>query len=284
VSAHFLGSYLLGRGLVTQAQIDEASAHQEGVNRRLGDLAVEAGLLTPSQVEIVLATQRATDLNFGALAVAMGFVSRRDMDALLFRQHVHQVHLGEALLVLGHLTPAQFSESLDGYCRAENERRASLDKLFEGHCGRLSLQELVASLERAFLRFARCPLKAHRALGEEDLADLPYRFTSELPGCEGIVLRFCLHLDETMVALINKEATGRDTPPQACDTGVMEMIGIIGRYLRKTFRAQWEGRWRCDFAPEGEIFPSGDCLRLLLACPRTRVGLSIQVLPAQATA
>lgn len=282
MSVHFLGSYLLERGIVTQTQIDEAAAHQEKANRRLGDLAVDAGLLTPDQVETVLTTQRETDLNFGALAVAMGFVSRHAMDALLFRQHVHQVHLGEALLTLGHLTPEQFGESLDGYSHSENERRDALDKLFEGHCGRLSLRELVASLERAFLRFARCPLKAHRAMKEADLARLPYRFTSELPGCEGTLLRFCLHMDEQMVAAINKAATGQDTRPEGCDLGVREMIGIIGHYLRKSFREQWPRQWRCEYASGGETFPPGDCLRLLLACPKTRVGLSIQVFPAPA--
>jgi len=284
MNALFLGSFLQEQGLVTQAQVEEAAAFQADANRRLGDLAVEAGLLTPEQVETVLAMQRVTDLSFGALAVASGFVARRDMDALVFRQHVNQVHLGEALLMLGYLTPEQFAVSLDRYAALERQRQAGLDRLLQGHCGRVSLPGFVAKLERAFLRFAHCPLKAQGGLSESSLASLGNTFSASLAMGDSAVLHYTLFLGEDMLAILRAAAAARDTAPPDPQDPIEGLLAVIGRYLHGCLDQNPDAKITCERDPSmASGFPE-DCLRLSLACPGTFIGLSVRVRPAPATA
>lgn len=282
MSFQFLGHYLLGRGVVTQAQIDEASAYQSEANRRLGDLAVESGLLTPPQVDEILDHQRETDLNFGTLAVNLGFVRRRDLDALLFRQQVHMVHLGEALLTLGHLTVRQFCDCLNDYAALESARKDALARLFEGHCAREALTSLVDTLERAFLRFAHCPLKAQASLDDLALEALPLHHTLEIPLNSGSAMRFTLHLGRDMLDAMSTAGrcgggeSGR-TPEEAL-AAVLDILEIIGRYLCSSIKARELPAPDC---PSGVPDPGGrgelreGCLRLQLACPVASVGLTV---------
>lgn len=276
----FLGTFLLDRGIVTQAQIDEATAYQADVNRRLGDMAVEAGLLSPEQVEKVLHLQRETDMSFGALAVAKGFVSTRDMDSLLFRQHVHQVHLCEALLALKHLTPEQFCESLARYTAQEDSRRAALKELFLRHCGEGCMEGLVSATERAFLRFAHCPLKAQGPAAAEELEAMPYRFGSEIPCPGGRKLGLRLYLGADMLAVLNPETAGSRVPDSQVHEAVRPMFEIICRYLRKSMGPGNGFPGPCPAAESGESAAGGERLMLRLACPKAAIGLSVQLLAA----
>ncbi|MFP5223311.1 MAG: hypothetical protein ACLGSA_13550 [Acidobacteriota bacterium] len=281
MSFQFLGHYLLGRGVVTQAQIDEAAAYQAEANRRLGDLAVESGVLTPGQVEEILARQRETDLTFGMLAVSLGFARRRDMDALLFRQQVHLVHLGEALLTLGHLNTRQFCECLNDYAALEKAREAALAKLFEGHCASAALETLVDTLERAFLRFAHLPLKAKAALDERLLESLPLQHTLQIPLDAHTAMRFTLHLGREMLDALSQTRTrgdGGERTPEEALADVLDILGIIGRYLCTTVVTRMRPVPACPSAPDGQRI-GGDsgkaCLRLQLACPVACVGLTV---------
>jgi len=280
MSFQFLGHYLLGRGVVTQAQIDEAMAYQAEANRRLGDLAVESGLLTMAQVHEILERQRETDIAFGTLAVSLGFVKRRDMDALLFRQQVHLVHLGEALLTLGHLTASQFCDSLTDYSALESARKDALSRLFEGHCAREELIVLVDTLERAFLRFAHCSLKAHAYLDDQTLERLPLHHTLEIPLNPASTMRFTLHIGRDMLDAIGT-ACGRDgetrrTPEEAL-AAVLDILEIIGRYLCSSIKPRTLPPPDCSSGvpdPDGKGELRDGCLRLQLACPMACVGLT----------
>jgi len=282
MSFQFLGHFLLERGVVTQAQIDEAAAYQSEANRRLGDLAMESGLLTLAQVDEILERQRETDLNFGTLAVTLGFVSRSALDALLFRQQVHMVHLGEALLTLGHLTVRQFCDCLNDYAARETARKDALARLFEGHCAREPLEALVDTLERAFLRFAHCPLKAQAYLDDLALEALPLHHTLEIPLNSSSAMRFTLHIGRDMLDAMGtagrcgSSESGR-TPEEAL-AAVLDILEIIGRYLCLSIGARDLPAPDC---PSGVPDPSGKgevregCLRLQLACPVACVGLTV---------
>lgn len=287
MSFQFLGHYLLRNGVVTQSQVDEAVAHQAEANRRLGDMAVERGLLSPQQVDEILSNQRDTDLSFGQLAVTLGFVSKRDMDSLLFRQQVHQVHLGEALLILGHLTPQQFCQHLDAFAAQEKARKEALDRLFSGHCAREALETLSAALERAFLRFARCPLKAQGALDGKTLADMPLHHSLSIPLDQDSVLHFTLHLGEDMLKVLDDEARRRGRAPKSSDDAlreVLDILDIIGRYLCSSLGARSLPPPNCPMAdvPPGEIGENA-CLRMLLACPLASVGLTVSIISRSKT-
>lgn len=265
MSYQFLGNYLLERGLATQAQIDEAAARQADNNRLLGHMAVEAGLLTPEQVDELFAIQRGADQSFGSIAVARGLVSRKDMDTLLFRQSVRRTHLGEALLELGHLTPEQFSGALEDYCARESARRDAVAALL-GRWG-AGAAGLVEALEKAFLRFARCPLKAMGPLGEDDLAAMAYAFDSSIPLEDGRIFGFTLHLGADMLATLGRSASDEDLPEQEAEQCVRDVLAVICRYLRGA-----APRWRAHFwGARG-----GGPLRLKLACPVAGMGLTMR--------
>lgn len=276
----FLGHYLLGRGVVTQAQIDEATAYQAEANRRLGDLAVESGVLSVAQVAEIIEHQRESDITFGTLAVSLGFVKRRDMDALLFRQQVHMVHLGEALLTLGHLTVSQFCDCLNDYAALESTRKEALARLFEGHCAREELTSLVDTLERAFLRFAHCPMKAQAYLDDLALEALPLHHTLEIPLNPTSTMRFTLHIGRDMLDAIGRtcgsSGESKRTPEEALAT-VLDILEIIGRYLCSSIKPRELPPPSC---PSGVPDPAGkgelreDCLRLQLACPQACLGLT----------
>jgi hypothetical protein len=285
MSFHFLGHHLLRAGVVTQGQLDMALAHQATANRRLGDLAVERGLLTPGQVQEILSRQREADLSFGMLAVSLGYVSKRDMDALLFRQQVHLVHLGEALLTLGFLTPEQFCEQLNVYAAQEKAREAEMDRLFAGHCARTVLEALVDALEKAFLRFAHCPLKAQGRLPDDALEAMPLHHSLDLPLAGGAFLRFTLHLGTDMLAVLGEAArrNGRHaSQPDDALQEVLDILGIIGRYLCSSLDPHALPPPACSPAPtpaSGEEAPGAGCLRMLLACPAASVGLTVGLVP-----
>ena len=280
MSFHFLGGFLLEQGLVTQQQIDEAAAFQAGANLRLGAYAVGAGLLTQEQVDVVLGLQRETDLNFGELAVLKGFVSKPDMQALLFRQQVNQVHLGEALLQLGHLTFEQFGAVLRMYATRENTLRSRLTKLYSHRCGCDLLAVLIAAVERAFLRFAQCPLKAQGKLSEDELAQLSLGCSSGVPVGNDATLHFTLHLGAEMLSILSRSASEEDLPDTEAQEAAQEMAEVVCRYLREAVGASSGGTGPCSHAAADQA--SGiDCLRLKLACPKAAIGLTVGLLTRQ---
>ena len=314
----FLGSFLKGEGLVSEDQILEAAAHQAESNRRLGDLAVEAGLLTPAQVEELLSLQRETDMAFGVLAVSRGFVTKRHMDELLFRQQVHQIHLGEALLSLGHLSPEQFSDGLTRYHELKKAQRRNLEELFGTSNCPAAVGELVQALERAFLRFAACPLKAQGAMA----TDLDAAFTETramlIVAPDGASLHLELSFGPEMLALLRARRAGGGGTGGAHGAGgtdeslafLEELMEVIRAYLQKALARHAQRRLTPEPSPDiqglawppgacsgggdssgpaGSTLPDpssvhapvgGRCLRLLLACPAAPVGLTVTVTPA----
>ncbi|MBI4806777.1 MAG: hypothetical protein HY795_16275 [Desulfovibrio sp.] len=276
----FLGAFLLEQGIITQQQIDEATAFQAETNHRLGTYALEAGLLTQQQVNIVLGLQRETDLSFGELAVLNGFVPKRDLDSLLFRQRVNQIHLGEALLMLGHLSSEQFSDMLGRYIARENRRRAKLARLYSHRCDCDLLDVLITSIERAFLRFAHCPLKAQGELSANELEGLTLGFSSGIFIEEDAMLRFTLHLGPDMLSIISRAAAGEDLPEAETVEAAREIVDVVCRYLRKAVDASSTVIEPCARALSDNT-PDEECLRLKLACPRAAIGLTVCLVTGQ---
>jgi len=280
VSSHCLGHYLLERGVADAEQIEEAAAFQARSNRRLGDLAVEAGLLSPAQVEELLALQRETDMSFGELAVARGWVPRREMNDLLFRQQVRQYHLGEALLTLGHITPEQFSSCLEAYSRLKRGRALELEGLYRSTGFPEAVAGLVSALERAFLRFARCPLKAQGAMSAEESKSYPLSRDASVPLGGGGELACALLLGPEMLGVLGKAASDRARAGEGTDEAVQGLIDMIRLYPRACAR---DGRLTQATSFAGcPALPDGDrsAIILKLACPKAAAGLRVQPVPA----
>jgi hypothetical protein len=272
----FLGAFLLERGIVTQQQIDEATVFQAEANHRIGAYALEAGLLTLEQVDVVLGLQRETDLSFGELAVLNGFALKRDLDSLLFRQQVNQIHLGEALLKLGHLTSEQFNEMLALYTARENSRRAKLAKLYSHRCDCDLLEVLISAVERAFFRFAHCPLKAQGEFSVNELERLTLSFSSGITIERDAALRFTLHLGPDMLSIISRAAAGEDLPDAETVEAAREIVDVVCHYLRKAVDSSSRVTGPCLRAIS-EHASDEECLRLKLACPKAAIGLTVSM-------
>lgn len=285
MSSHCLGHYLLEHGVADSGQIEEAAAFQASSNRRLGDLAVEAGLLSPAQVEELLVLQRETDMSFGELAVARGWVPRREMHTLLFRQRVRQFHLGEALLTLGHITPEQFSNCLEAYAALKRGRAQELEELYRSTGLPDAVSGLVSALERAFLRFARCPLKAQGLMPGEELESYPLSRDASVPLGGGRELAYTLRLGPEMIRVLGQAAGDRTGQCEEADVAVrnlMDMICLYPRACAKQGRLTPPPR---EFAGRAVPADGGhSAIILKLACPKASAGLLIRAVQAvQAT-
>ncbi len=73
-----LGDLLVGRGLITQAQLDEVLRSQGKSGRRLGELLVEAGFVSSEDISLVLAEQAGIPYT----RLDSGLVDRRAVDTL----------------------------------------------------------------------------------------------------------------------------------------------------------------------------------------------------------
>jgi CheY-specific phosphatase CheX len=169
VGVKFFGRWLVERGVISVAQLDEAVAVQRQHNLRLGEYAVRAGYLGQAQPKSINWAQRADDERFGQMAVKMGLLTRAQVDHLLAVQKGQHVRLGEALMRLGHLDEDRLAEELRAFDR--DQERYGADEISLGPDGaQAALVAAVLDMTRKmFLRVAGMSAK----LGEVQLAQAP---------------------------------------------------------------------------------------------------------------
>lgn len=158
LSPFFFGSYLVGLGIITREQLDQAVRFQAESNKLLGQMAVEKGYLQPDQVEVILKEQKKLDFPFGAIALQKQFMTSDEMDDLLFAQMVNTTHVGEALVELGFLEPAELGRNLKKYNEFQEQRRRSIDDFLEGVRYPRLIRSGIHALDKAFVRFAAEPV------------------------------------------------------------------------------------------------------------------------------
>ncbi|MFW6005596.1 MAG: hypothetical protein ACOCPN_03870 [Desulfonatronovibrionaceae bacterium] len=158
LSPFFFGSYLLGLGIITREQLDQAVRLQAENNKLLGQLAVEKGYLEPEQVEVILKEQKKFDFPFGAIVLQKQFMTADEMNDLLFAQMVNTTHVGEALVELGFLEQAELGGYLKKYNEFQERRRRSIDDFLEGMRFPYLVRAGIHALDRAFIRFAAEPV------------------------------------------------------------------------------------------------------------------------------
>lgn len=156
---NFFGSYLTEKGVISQDALQDAIAFQEESNRRIGELARERGYISKDQAEAIFQEQRRVDQPFGSIALKHKYLTKSQLDDLLFAQTVFSTHLGEALLIKGYLTPEQFSEELEAFRDRQLQREQLLESFFRELPEKDILQAVVASANRAYVRFASRELK-----------------------------------------------------------------------------------------------------------------------------
>jgi type IV pilus assembly protein PilB len=122
-----LGTLLVSRGLLTQAQLDEALRAQqaEPAPRPLGQILVEQRAITPRQLSLVLDVYRKRP-RLGEILVRGGVLTDEQLETALEEQHRSGQPLGQVLLTLGYLTEELLRKAL---CTQLNIAFIDLDQL-----------------------------------------------------------------------------------------------------------------------------------------------------------
>lgn len=80
---HFLGDYLISKGLITKSQLDIITDYQKSSRVKLGAIAVAEKLLTPKQADEINNLQIKLDKRFGDIATERGYLTTEQVDHLL---------------------------------------------------------------------------------------------------------------------------------------------------------------------------------------------------------
>lgn len=272
----YLGAFLLEQGVITQEQLEEGLRFQREHNRRLGQLAVERGLLPPEAVEGICRAQRNCACLFGEMAVRRGALSRRALDEALFFQKVEHTYLGEALLLLGHISPEQYTELLGRYYALRDSRRISPRYLHEFFAENRALDCLVTALCRTLERLAGQSLTVSGVGCPFALEAFPLRVR-----LEGV-----LSPDRSLVAVVglSEELAAELGRPSAMDgAGAEACYAMVGRFFQELLEERGlilSGERLC---PGGGLdLADRDCVFVLGQTATGRAGLALwlaEVLP-----
>jgi len=141
-TVRFFGQYLLERGRIDHRQLLAAVEYQNVTNARLGTLALGKGYLTEAQVQRINLAQRTTDRLFGDLAVDLGLLTTEQLHELIELQKSHRIFLGEALIEKGFLTREEVEAELAQF-RADQQ---ASQMMIRGALIRLKDAEMVADV------------------------------------------------------------------------------------------------------------------------------------------
>lgn len=100
----FLGQYLVGKGLITAAQLDDAIRLQKESTRLVGAIALDQGFLNASQLRRLVGKQAREDIQLGELALREGLMHAGQLQTVLAIQGRNHLYLGESLVRLGTLS------------------------------------------------------------------------------------------------------------------------------------------------------------------------------------
>jgi hypothetical protein len=117
------GQFLVGEGLITPADLDEALSLMAATNTTLGELAVSRGLMTRAEADEVHRLQQHVDGRWGELALGLGLggLTEERLDELCWEQQASNLRLTDALVELGVMSASEIEAQLR---RFEDEQDA----------------------------------------------------------------------------------------------------------------------------------------------------------------
>jgi hypothetical protein len=109
------GQFLVARGLLTEADLNEALDIQQERQSLLGQIAIREQYMTVRQVMDVLRGQAGGASPFGEVAVQLGYLDKPDVEELLILQHNTRPRLTDVLIEQGRLTAETCLQMLDRF-------------------------------------------------------------------------------------------------------------------------------------------------------------------------
>lgn len=111
--------FLLKRGVIDEAALQEVESMKDDMNISLGVVAMNRGLLTSEQIGEILAAKRKTKKRFGQAALHLKFLTRAQLRDLLAEQEQVNLDVGELLVLTGHLSFEQLQKERRAFSRAK---------------------------------------------------------------------------------------------------------------------------------------------------------------------
>lgn len=207
--------YLLNKGLLTPAQVQEALESRRTVQAKLGIVAMNQGYLTAEQVKEIHQLQYRIDKRFGEIAVSEHYLSQEQLAALLAEQGNDVLNFGQALVDKGFLSLEALENVIAEYKQAaELEQPSDLTLIKEWIYQYLSHADAdedavlycdyIALFLRAVVRFLDAtPLLVTAAAGETEER---WAVSQSMTG--DITLHSCLLVDDGVLLEIAKRYSG----------------------------------------------------------------------------
>ena len=157
MQANLFGKFLLGKGLVSESELQHAINLQRASHPLLGELAVRQHLLSPEQVELINQKQTLQDKRFGDIAQSEGLLSSAQMEDLLRLQKQEHKYIGAILVEEGYLDSEQLLVELKLHQQSYQGALKALNIAIEEHPLAEVLQNSIEFFGKLFLRM----LKVH---------------------------------------------------------------------------------------------------------------------------
>ncbi|MCR8630042.1 hypothetical protein [Paenibacillus radicis (ex Xue et al. 2023)] len=113
--SQYFGHYLLEKGYINFAELEDVWEYQKKTHVKLGLLAINEGFMSAEQVERVHLQQTQRDMKFGEIAVEQGLLTELQLNKLLSSQKSNHLLLGQALVERNYMSLYQISTTLFQY-------------------------------------------------------------------------------------------------------------------------------------------------------------------------
>lgn len=154
----FLGHYLIGNGLITEKQLDEAIRLQRESTVLVGTIALDRGFLDKNQLNYLIKRQIQVDEQIGSLAIQEGFMTEDQLETVLAIQGRNHQHLGESLVRMGTISNQTLNEALTDF----ESQIAAQEKYIRDDIGHLPMaKELLITLDVTLRFFYRLGYALH---------------------------------------------------------------------------------------------------------------------------
>ncbi len=126
---YILGNYLVERGKLTKAQLEDVLVKQDATRVKMGLLAVSEGLMTIEQAEKVNKLQSVMDKRFGDIAVEKGYLTDTQISSLLKKQGNSYLSFAQTLVNENLLNLQELEDLLDGFQQENGFSKSDMEDL-----------------------------------------------------------------------------------------------------------------------------------------------------------
>lgn len=226
MKSSLFGQFLLAEGLLTQAELKDATRALRARNKSLGELAIDQQLLSPRQVAELNREQRTTDLMLGELAVRQGMLSEEEVERLIILQKATQVSLGQLLVERQQCSEASLQALERKYIDQQKLTRQLCQQVLTGLPQAENIQLCLNELIKGLQRICRQAVSVSEVQREGMLSkSLPYIVLQKVSGPRSF--HFGLAVPAEQVQRFSSSLTGEPENHNYIPVSAMERFSDI---------------------------------------------------------